>query len=60
MKKSKQDRKLSVSTARRGIERERVMAEGGVWMRPSAVFESRVKYSRAREKNRIRKELSEH
>ena len=58
MKKSKQDRKLSVSTARRGIERERVLEEGGVWMRLSAVFESRVKYSRVREKNRFRKELS--
>lgn len=42
---------------RRGVERHSVLDKGGVWIKPTMVFEMKKTYNRKRQKQQLRKTM---
>ncbi|MBP3869678.1 MAG: hypothetical protein J6E46_01740 [Faecalicoccus sp.] len=63
MKKKKNNRKKSKVAqikAVRGIERQNVINNGGIWMRPTSTMKDKTKYDRNNARKETRKEISEY
>lgn len=62
MKKQSKRKKSKVAQIKavRGIERQNVMNNGGIWMRSSSTMKDKTKYNRKTAKKEIMKELSDY
>ena len=56
-KKIYTEKKLSAYKISSGIERQRVLEAGGVWLKPGSTMKVKSKYDRKRSKNDMKKEL---
>lgn len=62
MKKNNKRKKSKVAQIKavRGIEREKVISTGGIWMRPSSTMKDKTKYNRKAAKKETLKEISDY